>query len=78
MNILGIPAILATSLHIGYEQGPVVDMDGPAHRVAAVLLRMSSPKTWRPPPGRAGELTVPRRRGPFGPLTQKAWVSPGR
>ena len=40
VKILGILANLAISLHIGYEQGPVVDMGGPAHRVATVILRM--------------------------------------
>ena len=59
--ILGILAILAFSLHIGYEQGPVVDMEGPPHRVSTVLVRMRKARTWRLPPGRAGESTVPRR-----------------
>ena len=63
VKILSILAILAISLHIGYELGPVVDMEGPAHRVATVLLRMRNAKTWRLPPDRAGESTMPRRRG---------------
>ena len=62
VKILGILAILAISLHIGYEQGPVVDMEDPAHRVATVILRMRNVKTWQLPPGRAGESTLPRRR----------------
>ena len=63
VKILGILAILAISLHIGYEQGPVVGMKGPAHRVATVLLPMRNAKTWWLPPGRVGESTVPCRRG---------------
>ena len=63
VKILGILAILSISFHIGYEQGPVVDMEGPANRVATVLLRMRNAKTWRLQPGRARDPTVPRRRG---------------
>ena len=83
VKILGILAILAISLHIGYEQGPVVDMEGPAHRVATVLLRMRNAKTCG---CRLAALGSRRCRAAarfarlplFGPLTRKAWVRSGQ
>ena len=63
VRILGILKILTISLHIGYEQGPVVDMQGSAHKVATVLLCIRNAKTWRLPPAHSGESTVMCHRG---------------
>ena len=83
VKILGILSILVISLHIGYEQRPMADMEGPAHRVATVLLRMRNAKTCG---CRLAALGSRRCRAAarfvgltlFGPLTRKAWARSGQ